>query len=166
MESIILRNENMIYSLRVKGKKYELLKDNGNVFKEYDENYWEWWKKKVSYFDEKCDILIIYSDDLEIDNSLNQGKNKEWNSFDIIHSLDELKKVGISLEYDSYDEKNQILRLEIDGKIKEFGVNKKIKFSIEEKKKKITKKKEEIIISAPKGSLADYYRSQTKSFEG
>ena len=167
MKSIILKVDKVVYSTRIIGEKYEMIKDNGSIPKVYDKNYWDWWKKKVSYFDEECDILIIHSDDLEIDKNLNQNKNKEWNSQNLTIFLRELQRIEIPLEFISYDDENQILKLKIDGEIKEFGTNKKIKFAQEEQKNsenKVIKKEKKIIAPAPKGSLADYYREQTNNY--
>lgn len=167
MKSIILKVDKVVYSTRIIGEKYEILKDNGSIPKVYDDNYWDWWKTKVAYFDEECDILTIYSDDLKIDKNLNQDKNKEWNAQNLTIFLTELQRTGTPLELISYDDENQILKLDVNGEIIEFGTNKKIKFAYEEKKnnrKEVVKKEKKIIAPAPKGSLADYYREQTNNY--
>jgi len=168
LRCFILKIKNAIYTIEIRDEKYEVLNDRGETKTDYNNEYWSWWIEKIGYFNEKIDIFTLFDDELKIDDKINDVKEITWDSRDLIKALRELERESsLSLEFISYDDENQILKLEIDGEIKEFGTNKKIKFAQEEKKNnenKVIKKEKKIIAPAPKGSLADYYREQTNNY--
>ena len=117
------------------------LKKDGEELWEYDKNFWEWFKEKIAYNNEKLSFVVITDkDSFEIDSSLH------------LSSINQVAK-----KQDLIDE---ILLLKGSNKILFYP-----KLTKDIKQQKTQQPRKEHIQKIKRGGLVDFFTEQTKNYK-
>ena len=59
--NIFFIRNNKIAVFRVKNNHLDLLKDRGEIFRDINENFWEWWQGKVAFLEgeDEADFCFV-----------------------------------------------------------------------------------------------------------
>ncbi|MGL4403456.1 MAG: hypothetical protein ACRCTS_07040 [Fusobacteriaceae bacterium] len=167
LKCLILKVNNDIYTIEIKGNNYEVIKDRGEIKTAYTttENYWMWWKEKTGYIDEGLDILTISDTEFLIDNSVNNIRKLTWELRDILEVLNILdEKSDHRFKILDYNAQDNLMEVVLDGENVNLVLNKKLGDDVKIKKAEELKTKSEIKKDPPRGSIADYYKRETRKY--
>lgn len=142
IRNMIYIEKDMISVVRLKGDKIEFVKQDGEIDFPVTTDFWDWWKRAVSYIDnDMVDICIVYDKDYDIlqhnilKNNIVNFENSTWSIEQIKEYFWNIKPTYFNISITGINKQEYIISKKDEMNCRKFFTNIYIEEKIELEKK-------------------------------